>query len=294
MLKARKGWMAILALGVLIGCGVKQSELAVIYGNDDRLEMEDAGLSWSVIGASVGLIIDRKVSKSINSTQVRVPSASLASAPFCKNSKYKGQRAMGVCTGFLVQRDIFVTAGHCVLDQHDCESLSITFDHISGNYKSKGNNLIVPEVDLFNCQDLLARRFEHRGVDLAVLKLDRPRREWIDVEDVRAVSRASKITLISHPFGLPKKFSSNGKVREVPANEPRFLAELNLARVGSGSPVFGSFSKQVVGMALRGHKDLRRTDEGCYEEVRCLSGECRGEDILHVDEISSLLAKTFD
>lgn len=228
---------------------------------------------WSLPATTAGLCTPAQIA-TLNST--KGPNDQIPPERFYE------EPAPGFCTGFKVGKDLIATAGHCVKDALDCQSIKL----VTGYRMEPGNpnpNKNISSDRIFACKQVAGRAQGDGGVDWAVIRVDR---EMSSVPEVKlrnsgALATTDSLTVIGYPIGLPVKIAGRASVREI---KPHFFVTNTDTYGGnSGSPVFNSNSLAnselvVEGILVRGETDFT-IQTPCRVSKRCGSQQCRGEDV---------------
>ena len=231
---------------------------AVIYGDDSRqefYELDPADIMRDRAIKSTGLLV-RPSLVSIQGQRVLLSGDTLGEAQnLCPEERFREQLEPGFCSGTLIDSDLFLTAGHCVDDQADCDNTRIVFRSL---YTSPNEIYPTTVQDLYSCAEIITRRNDSGG-DYAVIRLDRatsgglePAPVWSSTDPL-AVGTA--ITLIGGPNGIPIKTDKQGRVISS-GSSSRITFGLSVDAFGgnSGSGLY-SEDGQVVGILVQGRTD---------------------------------------
>lgn len=269
----------ILALGLGLSLQASAGYIhvpKVIYGNDDRYEVEDYSdklfrdHAQSVAGMVKGykLADDPENSEMLRFSRIQAS----RSRALCKDEKYADQYTLPICSGFLVDDDILVTAAHCIADVDDCKRKKWVFDYVKGTEKIKKSNV-------YGCKEVLLRAEEeskYKVTDYAVIRLDRKveGREPLKMRKLGFPRIGSDLVVIGHPSGLPMKISDGASVKWGFNKDEQisvlgtlfkrryyFKANLDTFSGNSGSPVFNMKSGKVEGLLIQGAEDYEWDDE---------------------------------
>ncbi len=260
----------------------------VIYGDDDRLDLFDSGVSprmFEAAKATAALVRREKIQT--ESGNCRLPAETFGeSMGLCQDEPFREQPNPAFCSGFLVGEDVFVTAGHCITSESDCQATALVFGF---GYNSRGQDVSnVPEEDVFFCKAIIAReQNDETKADYAVVRLDRkvPGRTPLQFRKEGRIAQGGNVTVIGHPSGLPTKVSGGAQVRSSD-NPVFFVANLDTYGGNSGSAVVDSATGLVEGILVRGENDF--VSEGdCTKSNRCLNDACRGEDVTRSTQFAS-------
>ena len=258
-------------------------DVKVIYGADERVDaMAHPNEALRNLSKSVAGRLKKSNVTSTN-TSVVLPSDTLQdSMNVCTSERFATQKSSVECTGFLVGKDILVTAGHCMDSQADCEQNSWIFGFVDGVSEIKNE-------DVFNCKEIISQ--EKADNDFAVIRLDREvvGREPLKFRKEGNIAATDKLVVIGHPSGLPLKIDDNGSVRDPSDSKVYFVAELDTYGGNSGSPVFNLATSEVEGILVRGERDyVWNAAQGCAVSNVCATGTCRGEDVQKITKVTGL------
>lgn len=149
----------------------------------------------------------------------------------------------GVCSGFLVGPDLFMTNHHCVYDPErqvyiDPGNFLVFMDYLDdddrGNLNSGVKTVVIKDEPL----------------DFALFRLSKPlgiRLGWLTLMKSRQESTELEAKVIQHPHGRSKEISrKNSKFTEVKDTVVHYLADTEGG--SSGSPVFTKNGRIVVAL----------------------------------------------
>jgi V8-like Glu-specific endopeptidase len=262
----------------------------VIYGEDDRLDIFEAGdsLHLELAKSTAAMIGHSKLT--LDGELTMVTGSTLESRGICATAKFAKQITAANCSGFLVGKNLVVTAGHCVRTQRDCEASAWVFDFaVTDPDKAV---LSVPTSSVYKCKSIVSRALNRSNSDdFALLELDRDvtDRTILTVRTSGKVETGTGLVVIGHPTGLPTKIAAGAVVRG--NSNPVFLVS-NLDTFGgnSGSAVFDSKTGQVEGILVRGEQDyVYDSAQGCRVPKECTNEGCRGEDVTRITNIKALM-----
>jgi V8-like Glu-specific endopeptidase len=169
----------------------------------------------------------------------------------CKEERFSAQRTLPRCTGFLVAKDILVTAGHCVTSMADCTGNKWVFDYTA-------DKETIAKKDVYSCTEILGQKLT-MGIfatkDYAILRLDRvvKDRAPLKLKMKGNPKKGADIAVIGHPSGLPFKIATGATIKKTRINF--FYANLDTYAGNSGSPVFDENSGEVLGILIQGDRD---------------------------------------
>lgn len=269
----------------------------VIYGDDNRLDMvETLNPKHIELSRSTAAQIDNKnlirTSKSrfgFGKDNYRVVSQTLQQIGICPTERFSHQVAGARCSGFLVGKDLLVTAGHCIKTIEDCENYSWVFGY---EVKTTADvTVTLPYENVFHCKEIVARALDNNTQDdYALVRLDREvkNRNPLSFRREGVIADNASVFVIGHPIGLPTKVADGANVRN---NQPEkyFIANLDTYGGSSGSAVFNSITYEVEGILVRGEDDwVYNPNTNCSESRICKNDSCRGEDVTRITNFKVL------
>lgn len=228
-----------------------------IYGNDDRKDIyqSDDPLLKKIARSTVAMIAKENLKLGEKETTI---SAKLFKDVYklCPTEKFKNQLVAANCSGTLIDKDIILTAGHCVAHgKADCNNYRWVFD-----YKATSANqptVTVSNDNVYKCQEIVYRvENSASNVDFALIRLDRKveDREPINMSIETDLEVGTKLALIGHPSGLPTKIVDSGEVQK---NSAKYLVtNLDAFTINSGSGVFNLKTGELEGLLVSGQNDF--------------------------------------
>ncbi len=271
----------------------KDHNVFAIYGTDDRyepFEINEPKIE-ELSRATVALVPFFKV-HNYNDSFLQLDKRPLRRVKnICEEEKFSSQPAAAYCSGVLIDKDLILTAGHCVrLGRLACWGIKIVFDYRLTS--SEQDPSLVFRENVYSCSKILFQS-TRKGLDYAILRLDRPvpfNRTPVMAEEAHPSVRVSDpLLMIGNPFGLPQKIVNNGVVRAI--DKTNFITNLDALNNNSGSPVFSSEMK-LVGLLVAGEKDLTPDQtRSCQILNRCQNDDCLGETVQSMEPIVEIIKK---
>lgn len=173
----------------------------------------------------------------------------------CPEEKFQEQVTAAYCSGTLIDKDIILTAGHCVMNSMDCPTNSWVFDFRANSQKQ--STVQVAASSVYQCQKVIFYQVDlQSNVDFAIIKLDRPvtDRNPVNIRLSGKLNPKDKLALIGHPRGLPTKIAADGIVTE---NGAGFVkTNLDAFSINSGSGVFNQITGELEGILVSGLNDF--------------------------------------
>lgn len=275
----------------------------VQYGQDSRTELyQNTDPRLREMAASVAIFV-RNSQVKISGDSVTLAGYTLnemsemgwlvnsTQAPMCPGELFTSQPAPGFCTGFLVQDDILVTAGHCIRAV-PCSEMSVVF-----GFQLQPDSSLAPLTtqNIFKCTKIIADvtpTKENTFLDYAIINLDRPTgRTGLAYASEDTLGFQDNVAVIGHPSGLPMKIASNAFVMSNEKDNPFFVANLDTFGSNSGSPVVNTTTYQVEGILVRGMTDYTLSNDGsCVQVNRCPEGgsaNCAGENATKMSVVAN-------
>ena len=237
--------------------------VATVYGTDDRrdeyevpeADVRAAGRAVAVLVTPDALLDNPDGTFTLFSDSLAEEYALRTGRLLCPEERFRDQPAPGKATGFLVAPQILATVGHVVscVAPHVAENVAIfDFAMADGNAPA----LIVRPEQLYTLEKVLA--YNDGIPDWALVQLDRPVTDRSPLHlrrQGRLADDANDLWVIGHPMGLPRKYSSGGKVHG--NNGPGYFeADLDVNVGNSGSPVLRGAGLQVEGILFSGNEDF--------------------------------------
>jgi len=206
----------------------------------------------------------------------------------CKDAKFYNEPMASSCTGFLVSKDILLTAGHCNSQEKKCDGSSWVLGFTS-------ENKFIEKDKLFKCKKILAHETDlAKRRDYTLIKLDR---EVTGIKPLTLrrkgnVNKKDELALLGHPSGLPLKVASSGYIRSNNKKNAYFTTTLDSFHGNSGSPVINTRTGLVEGILTQGEEDYEIDYvRNCRKVKVCKTTECRGEDVTKISIVPFKLIK---
>jgi len=260
----------------------------VIYGDDNRVDVFESKDSVLVeLSRSTAAMIHQN-SLTRNGDEFILETKSLKDRGVCESEKFSHQSTAAQCSGFLISENLFVTAGHCIKSQADCEGYRWVFDYKVENETQ--TQISVSKDSVYSCRKILSRSLDNSTKDdFAIIELDRPVTDRKPLEYRRSgkITKGEDIVVIGHPSGLPTKIADGAKVRSLQGKF--FVANLDTYGGNSGSAVINMRTHEVEGILVRGDTDyVYDYQKACQVSNRCSDFGCRGEDVTYINNIPEL------
>ncbi len=256
-----------LFVGVLLaGCGagepdqdVGSATASVVYGEDDRREVfqhPSELMRTRALQSSLSLIsLTNLVGQPDGSFELSAPTLEQA-VGVCSDERFASQLTAARCSAVLVDDDLVLTAGHCLINEEQCQNIGFVFDY---RVEQSGLLATINADDVYQCARLVVREqapaFDNTP-DFAIVQLDRPVAGGKVPAPIRltAVASDEPLTMIGHGTGLPAKIDSGATVANPRETELDFFtANLDAFGGHSGSPVFDD-AGDLVGILVAGRE----------------------------------------
>ena len=212
----------------------------------DKLKARGADKTWRAISEDSIVAI----------SQVSIVEPLLRGTPYwqtdiglCPDQKFANQPYGSFCSGLLIDDDLILTAGHCVDGNTKVSDLVFLF-----NYRMENRNTLARmdlSKDVYRGVKVLDGEFSNRH-DYALIQLDRPAtpfhkpHPWVRWN--RNARVGEQVAIISHPNGLPVKFSL-GSVYDT--SDVKFEHTADTLGGSSGAAVFDS-QGYLIGIHTQG------------------------------------------
>ncbi len=255
-----------------------QQSQAVVYDNDSRVDLFDYPASpLRNYGqySSVAIIRKTRIDRS-NPADVQIVYDNLGEKEdLCEGERFASQVAAASCSATLVDRDLILTAGHCVDNLTQCYSRVYVFGY---HQQADGNLAPITEDQVYECRRMVRRRDLRSGLDYQFIQLDRPVAPpyypaSVNKLDIPLVE-GSTLAVLGYPSGLPLKIAAGGPVLDDGAPQLiNFEAALDTFSGNSGSGIYNA-NDELVGILNRGQDDYRQ--QGSCFVVDVLSSSTAG------------------
>jgi len=263
---------------------VKSLQMKVVYGDDNRVDVEDAPASYQEWARSTAAMM----SSNEWDSDFNIVSDSLGEAlTLCPDQRFYNQFSSATCSGFLVGPDTLVTAGHCV-DESSCGSYKWVFGFKNGVTKLDPN-------DIYECKEVLGHALTNDSKDFSVIKLDRKvsGRKFFRPRISGVIKKGDGVVVIGHPSGLPTKISNGATVRDS-SNANFFVTNLDTFGGNSGSVVVNEATGMAEGILVRGDTDYNvvtySDGSRCRQVNVCAQDGCDGEEVTKMAIVEGLPA----
>lgn len=261
----------------------------VIYGSDDRKDVIESTNSMFVeLSESTAGMIPHSLIKELDAKQVTIGGKTLEQRGMCSTERFAKQPTAANCSGFLVAKNLLVTAGHCIRSQSDCDSNAWVFDY-KVDYEEQ-SEVIVDKTSVLKCKKIVSRSLDSATQnDFALLELEREvtDRKPLKFRREGKAEIGDQLVVIGHPTGLPTKIADGAAVRSI--NDVFLVANLDTYGGNSGSAVFNATTGVIEGILVRGETDYNYDyNLGCrVSNVEDNAGG-RGEDVTLITNIAEL------
>lgn len=256
-----------LILSQNLWAGIEFGNVNAIYKTDDReVVSRKSPARIQEIARAIGYIISNDyLTKGLFKTTIQANSLK-NEANMCVDEKFVKFPSASNCTGFLVDKDIMISAGHCFETESDCSSKKIIFD--LDEKKQSENGYSVFNTAVFSCKRIIVQSFSDEA-DYSIIQLEKvpAGRKPLVLNTQKKISDDSKVFMVGHPMGLPQIYSKAARIVDN-MNPSKFKAELDSFSGNSGSPVINAKTFQVEGILVGGQEDLVFDSENfCYRNM---------------------------
>lgn len=271
-----------------VNAQVMSSMPKVIYGEDNRADVIDtANPLYLKLAKSTAAQIE-KSKFSIEGSDALLQFESLADGMgVCSTERFAAQNSIARCSGFLIGKDLLVTAGHCVRTQQECDQYAWVFDYREGEV----NDGKLPSSSVYNCKKIIRQALDPISeADYALIQLDRKvkDRKPLKFRKKGSPEIGDKLVVIGHPSGLTTKIADGAEVISNDADQ-YIVTDLDTYGGNSGSAVFNVESGLIEGILVRGARDyIYDWDRDCYVSNVCESvgGQtCEGEEVSRIQKV---------
>jgi V8-like Glu-specific endopeptidase len=258
--------------------GPRGSDLVDVsyYGENDLVDLYQAGILRKFAASSVALFSDRVVIKDEATGAYNLKTISLKDKMNLQPGQPFGDQTVGAfCSGALVGPDLVLTAGHCFAPDErggPCDRVKLVFGYALNRAGETPSSF--PAADVYSCKQIVAQKVQDDGhnftcrngsctdeaitgdgADYALVRLDRKVKGRYPLAISRTnIAGGTEVGVIGYPTGLPVKVQEKGaSVREL--KNGYFTTNLDTFRGNSGSPVFNMKTLKIEGVVSRGGTD---------------------------------------
>lgn len=285
----------LIVLGVIVSSPLaafaEVNQNHVIYGNDDRKDLyEITNPAYVALSQSTVALMKASDLTQNSSGMLMIHADPLIKRlGVCKTEAFATQPSGAFCSGSLIGRNLILTAGHCIIDQEECNTTRFVFGY---DVNQKGNfPNSTQESEVYSCKSIIHREQNGTGADFGIIEMDR---EVVGHEPLKLADRSNscieknaKLLMIGHPSGLPTKLDDGGTVRD-PNPNGYFVATTDSYGGNSGSAVINLSSQLVEGVLVRGESDFV-AQGACKISKVCAPDACRGEDVTKISSVSPFI-----
>jgi V8-like Glu-specific endopeptidase len=273
-----------LIIGLLIA-GEAHARNKSVYNEDSRrLVMPESSSLESILSRSVAVQIDLNKVVKKSSENVLFSYLDLSEGlNFCPEERFVDLPMLGDCSGFLIDKDTLMTAGHCMSNLGDCQNKVWAFDynHQTSLYGNR-NELSLSQDNIYKCREVVSYenyKRDGQSIDYAIIKLDRTviGPEPLKVKRIKYPKISENLIMIGHPLGLPKMIVDNFSILGS-LDRANSMINADSFSGNSGSPIIDLNSKMVVGMLIGGEVDFEFDfNSNCNRVKKCNLKTCSGE-----------------
>ena len=288
--KRRLRSISVIIFGILFSFVAKGYGEKAIYGLDDRRDLyQISNPQWLKNARAIAALVPKRKLKKVFGRPDLYRLKTKKAGDTCSLQRFNDQEQIAKCSGFLVAKDILVTAAHCVRTRLGCIGSRWVFGY---DISEQGKNYTkIRKKDVYKCVEVIESRLRRfSSLDYAVVRLDRvvKDREPLKIRTTGKVRLGEKLYLGGYPSGLPLKMAGGARVRSN-KNENYFLANLDSFEGNSGGPVFNSKGDFVEGILVGGEEDYVWSDRReCFKAKRCFNLGCEGGEVTRITSIDVL------
>lgn len=261
---------------LLAGQGGARVQRVSYYGENDRVDLYQAGILRRFAESSVALFSDRALTPD-GAGGYRLQNISLREKLNLRPGQPFGDQNVGAyCSGVLVGPDLVLTAGHCFEPDErggPCGRVKFAFGYA---VTREGENPVsFPAANVYSCREIVVQKVQDErhnftcrngrcqdseivgnGADYALVRLDRPAAGRHPLAISRTpVGQGVEVGVIGYPSGLPVKVQEKGATVRSVSRDGYFVTNLDTFRGSSGSPVFNMRTLKIEGIIVRGGGD---------------------------------------
>ncbi len=244
-----------------------------VFGKDDRIEsINENSPFWQNQKLSIAAVISEE-NLVLQDDYYNSLTYNLRDQNYCGDTPFIDQEVLPKCTGFLIDENTILTAGHCMAatyhvdpfgqktdiaktEEQVCKETHFAFDYdLESELYIKGT---IHKDSVYSCAKVTKLAFDEgdfNAPDFAIIKLDRPvlNRPFVKFNFETNIKNGDPLSIIGHPQGLPMKVAHQGKV--IATKELLLETTVDALNGNSGSPVFHSTTGLVEGILVSGPLD---------------------------------------
>ncbi|MGC9070525.1 MAG: trypsin-like serine peptidase [Elusimicrobiales bacterium] len=238
-----------------------------VYGKNTIMDYYAVKRSLQELSHSVpalvrksSLLFDEKRQKYIAVTKVLKESSYLAD-----DEDFSDQLQLAFCSASLVGKRLILTAGHCI-DNNSYKDVYVVF---GWRQTGKGQyNLEFSEDDVYEIERIIVRKLSDEFIGyediyedyaLALLKRAVKGVQELSIDrDGSFVVKDREVFTIGYPKGMSVKITDPKDAKIYIVGKTQFNTDLDAFGGNSGSPVFDSYTKRIIGILVSGDSEQVR------------------------------------
>ena len=103
----------LITLVLIFSCNLFSQVPKIIYGSDDRQEVQNTSTNIQQLATGVATNEKHSLFTELNN-YLEFKHTDLTNYEICSDENFSKQTLLGDCSGFLVDKYLILTAGHCV------------------------------------------------------------------------------------------------------------------------------------------------------------------------------------
>lgn len=222
---------------------------AGVFGEDSRVDTVRASNFHQELARSVPALIQKHRITKLSSDKFELSGTPMANFNLCSDEPFIEEKNIANCSASFIGDDLVLTAAHCFLSKgYECDTYRVVFDY------QRGQNTVHKD-QVYDCKEIVYKEFDPsiRGIDLAIIKLDRKvvGRQPIRLNLDSSLKIGDPLSMIGYPLGISQKVVDQGEVLAIDSKNVSFKHNLDTFSVNSGGPIFNATGEQV-GVLVRG------------------------------------------
>jgi len=274
----------------------------VIYGVDNRKDIFEVNKlePQRISNAVCAIVLESNFDRYKNKYNLRTEKYGVRKNLCNKNEKFYNQPSCPFCTGFAINDSIIVTAKHSLINKNSTEFRFIfgyKIIELNGEPKCEYSENDIYRGNLIDPNPYENYNQNYITKDWIFFKLTKKIENYRIISDFynENISLNDSLYILGYPSGLPLKYADNAYVTINNLSNNYFKSNLDAFGGNSGSPVF-NYNNKLVGMLVRGARDFEETIQigDCKYLNKCISYDCKGEEIIRITEIMNDFKKIVD
>lgn len=270
-MSARPAWLSLLLVGCAAGVengapedAVGRAAAPIVYGTDDRVEAVDEAdpvLRERALRSTVALVKHVEQWTFCDPSDSRWTAKTLGEREnLCPSEPFRDQPVLASCSGTLIDRDLVITAQHCLPTDEACKGMRFV---MGLDMEADGTLRKIPRSDVYSCRQRVVTPPDR---DIAIIRLDRPVTGPFEPAPIAPApfTVGEPLMVSGFPTGIPMKVATNCNILAYRELDDGYQANCDLLSGNSGSGFF-NLRGELLGVYYQGGGDYKPSpDASCF------------------------------